>query len=176
VKSLLVECADIPLSDCLESSDINVAHSDIHDYVHVENDHDDQSRAHHRNHPDEEAIKFADVEVEVEETTIHLILRIIVAVTLVCMGSATAWAYYRIDDAPPWLREWIIAKLDAHQDHISSTEGGVSKLMQYKLDQKLSNSPSFKLVFLGLITGLLIVLGSMALFVVGEDTMYTAFW
>lgn len=56
------------------------------------------------------------------------------------------------------------------------SEGELSKVLRYKLDQKLSGEPSFKILFLGILTAVLIFFGALALFVAGEDSIHHAFW
>ena len=41
---------------------------------------------------------------------------------------------------------------------------------------RLSSTPSFKMLFLAILTAALIVFGALALFVAGEDSIYHAFW
>lgn len=103
-------------------------------------------------------------------------MRTFVALLLLALGIGAVLAFYHVDRAPRWLMLTIVRLLHAHPDQVTRSEGGLSKLLQYKLDQQLSNAPSFKLLFLGAITWLLILVGGLALFVSGEESLYSAFW
>ena len=74
------------------------------------------------------------------------------------------------------LIKFVARTLYTQSDHLSSSEAGLSKLLRYKLDQQLSRVPSFKMILVGAITGALIILGGMALFAAGEESLYSAFW
>ena len=54
--------------------------------------------------------------------------------------------------------------------------GGLTRLMQYKIDQQLSGNPAFKIIILGFVTAGLIVVGALALYIAGEESFYSAFW
>ena len=103
-------------------------------------------------------------------------MRWLMALLLLALGVGAVLAFNHIDRAPRWLMLAIVHLLHAHPDQVTRSEGGLSKLLQYKLDQRLSNAPSFKLLFLGGITWLLILVGGLALFVSGEESLYSAFW
>lgn len=207
VHDLLQDCADVTLSECLKNDKYRISKPEQHASG---------------EHLDSKVASNATEDVLAENATIGkkssdrskgdirpgTMLRVFAGLILLSFFILSILAYHYIDQAPAWLTRIIISMLDAHPDQVSSSEGGLSKLLQYKLDQQLSNAPSFKvchhssctstsrsiikismhcmrplftyslpqLVFLAIITGALIINGALALFVSGEDSIYSAFW
>ena len=57
-----------------------------------------------------------------------------------------------MDHAPSWLVARIVRLLNARPDHELSRDAGLSRILQYWIDQKLSGAPWLKIVFLVCIT------------------------
>ena len=57
-----------------------------------------------------------------------------------------------MDHAPSWLVARIVRLLNARPDHELSRDAGLSRILQYWIDQKLSAAPWLKIVFLVRIT------------------------
>ncbi len=102
-----------------------------------------------------------------------------VAVALLSLGLIVIFvlAYRGLDSAPPWLRNRMLALLNGrHHTGMSSTETSLSKLLRYRIDQRLDRQPSFKLLFFAILTALLVAFGALGLYVAGEESMYSALW
>lgn len=104
-------------------------------------------------------------------------LRVLVAALLLLVVIGMGLAYHMLmnDSAPEWLiksaKTYLFPRVDLHQ---LDSETGLSKLLSYKLDQQLSRGS--KLLIVGCISAALIVIGGLALYAAGEDSLYSAFW
>ena len=101
--------------------------------------------------------------------------RMVAAAALGVLLLLALLAYHRLDSAPAWLADHVGRVIRASPAQIEQG-GGLSKLIQYKIDQQLSSNPAFKIIILGLVTGALIVVGALALYIAGEESLYSAFW
>jgi len=102
-------------------------------------------------------------------------LRLLALILLVGLIATLFLAWKLVDRAPKWMVRWVL-KMVRLRHSPTGGEGELSKVLRYKLDQKLSGDPGFKILFLGILTACLILLGALALFVAGEDSIHHAFW
>lgn len=125
VHDLLHECADVKLSECLEKEKYRIPLPDQ-----LASEHGPEGDKAH----DGPAAGGGAM------------LRVIAAALLLGTIVFSLLAYFRIDEAPQWVSRFIARLLGAHPDQVSSSssDGGLSKLIQYKMDQLLSSAPSFK--------------------------------
>lgn len=111
----------------------------------------------------------------------HVSHRVTIAVMLLGLLLAGILASYKIDNAPPWLAQRLVKLLrlgppEGRFPSGSHIHAPLSKLLTYHLDKQLSSTPSFKIWILGFVTFALISVGCLALYVAGEESLYSAFW
>lgn len=119
VKGLLTDCADIPLSECLENQKYN---TEILNAVHPGNQSATGKTAMQGNCSETTGagnVSGLDKEGDggtkeeedgggVQERVVDTMERLMVAVVLGCMGACAYLMYNRMDDAPEWLINHVV--------------------------------------------------------------------
>lgn len=88
------------------------------------------------------------------------------------MTGCCCFAYFRLDDLPPSLRNRLDKLVVTDLTHPKP----LSSLLAYAVDGYFSTNPYSKTFALLLLTIFIVVNGSLAIYVVGGQPLHAAFW